>query len=261
MLKKLSLWSGYELAIQRDHLNTAKLLWSFDPEWMNTRAARTVRSDYNPKINYEEALQLKYKYIELVKYTDIRELEELYNSSNIRLNDSTWESILSHAPYWGFVEKVIKIIKFKGTVTGDKYEEIINHAVQLGNNELVEEVRYMFGDKYDWLYTYYLQSPHSKGDILAGVPRSVEHRDADAIGYSFGNARILKKYIKRYPKDTQFALVRSYKALKAFGFIDLFPWKECIIGPDLDDWIEDMAYSGHDYLAAYVSTHVKVCDE
>jgi hypothetical protein len=256
------------VALEKNNKRTADFIWKLDSDWMNKRAAREVWEDAEdfPGVDYQPYLELKQKYINLIKKSDIKGLREMHASLSAKHMPlpEAWDDILSHSPSWKILLQAINAAQYRGSAGRDDiFEEIINLAIQKGNTKLVDESEQKFGDKYDWLYWYYLQSPHPEGDKLAFKHfqrKEITPDVADAIGYRFGNRDILLKYINKYPKDNKIVLINSFLIFSEDELIDLFPWDECIDEETLNEWLEGLDFTGYDYLIRYVESEITLCN-
>jgi hypothetical protein len=263
--ERKSIFESYLAALRAGNELTADFIWKFDPEWIQIRTASEVGEEAEefPNIDYRKEFELKLRYIDLVKNKNIKQLKSLYKSESSKFPSITfaWDYILSYSPDFNVLLAAIDAIDYAPPVN-DIYKDIIDHAIENGNSNLVDESEKIFGDKYSRLYRYYLRSPHPEGDRLAFKHQNnkeITHNDAFAIGYRFNNRDILLKYINKHPKDKNMVLINSFRALSEDELINLFPWDECIDEWYFEHWLEELDYYGYDYLINYVKEKIIIC--
>lgn len=250
--ERRSLFDSYISALKGHHYNTAKFIWSLGGEWINKRAARDLRLEY-----YEDGsndlsglIKINYQLMEAVDANSLKKFRKLIPRAEDLVN---FEEILCRSKTVNFVRKAEKLL---GSVN---HEEIINLAVQFGNVDLVCDFEKFYGNKYEYLYLYYLQSSHPRGDVLSS---SIPFRkdDGQAIGYRFGNRKILFEYLKIFKAQTKDVMINSYETLKSNEVIKFFPNGEYLEEYESQEWLEELELVGYDFLKKRVISEIPLSE-
>jgi hypothetical protein len=251
--ERRSLLDAYHVAINSGKEQTAEFIYSIDHKFMlkHLKPLLDIPKASEDKIldDHIEKNVLINRLIEHATDGNIRKLINLTRRTTIDLSILPWEMILSNAPSIKFVEKVITTLQLDDS---NILHDVIKSAIVAGNKALIDDYKVFYPNRsIDNLLIYYLRSPLPDGDILARF--SYTPIEARAIGYTFGNYNILRRYVEKNPNDTKEVLINSIYDLSSSEAVDIIHLIDCFTEDEAEDIIESLRFDGYDYLVKELS--------